>query len=499
MKLALMSFLLFFFALFVGNSFAQRTVNVPAGFGTFSSVIDADTTSSGERVDSNTVYILERGGLYILDGEFSPRYQCFIEAAPGDGPRPQIILGVPSGGVTPDQTIRPRANFSIKGCYISAQDELGGVSTRIFRFEENGIKIVIDDCVLDLATQAAFRINTSDNSLYMTNSIISNIGKMDSPENGRAFDDRGNDVDTLYIENCTLYNLTFRVLRDGGGRINYAYFNHNTIVNTGFGALDLGEVLDANITNNIIINGNFLGANPATGDYVIHMLPWSGGETPNITIKNNNIFDDPDILAAFPDSVGDPIHFDSLANDYIEQGGYSSTNISESLSFTDGPESPTAAVTAYFQDPASVEGFLDTAGHANFDFSYPTAAASYTAGTGGQPLGDLNWFGMTVGINDESYSSILDAFQLLNNYPNPFNPSTTIEYKISKASHVSLSIFNSLGEQVAEVVNMQQNPGTYSVRWNGTNSFGQQVVSGVYFYRLNTDNFSSTKKMILLK
>ncbi len=493
MKLTLTSFLLLFFVLLTCNNFAQRTVNVPPGFGTLGSTIDGDTTNSGARVDTNTVYILERNGEYILDGEYSPRYPVNIAAAEGSGARPRIILGVPSGGTTPDQTLRPRANFSIKGCYVSAQDELGGVSTRIIRLEENGIKVIIDDCVLDLATQAAFRINTSDDKLFLTNTIISNIGKMDSPENGRAFDDRGNDIDTLFVENCTFYNLTFKVLRDGGGRINYAYFNHNTIVNIGFGSIDFGETLNGYVANNIIKNGNFLGVNDATGDYVMHFLPWSGSETPNIIIKNNNIFDDPNLLAVFPDSVGDPIAYDSLSNFYINQGGFAGTNISENVTFTDGPESPISEVTTYFQDASTAEGFLDTTNHANFDFSYETTAQSYTGGTGGQPIGALTWFGMTVGVKD--YVNQVPAdFELYQNYPNPFNPSTTIAYGISANSFVTLKVYDILGKEVAALVNKEQAAGHYELHFDASN-----LSSGIYFYKLETNGFVKTNKMLLLK
>lgn len=495
MKPFVISFaLLLSLAFFSDNSFAQRTVNVPAGFGTINNVIGGDTTSAGERVDSNTVYILERGGLYILDGEFSPDYQCIIEAAEGDGDRPKIILGVPSGGTTPEQAIRPRANFWISGCYVSAQDELGGMGTRIIRFEENGIKIVIDDCVLDIASQAAFRINTENNRLFITNSIISNIGTMASPENGRAFDDRGNDMDTLFVENCTLYNLTFRVLRDGGGRINYAHFNHNTIVNIGFGAIDLGEVLNAYVANNLIMNGDFLGVNPATGDFVLQMAEWTGSETPSITIKNNNIFTDPALIAAFPDSVDDPVSFDSLSNFYITQGGFESTNIEEQLTFVDGPESPISQVTTYYQDPGSAEGFLDTVGYADFDFSYPTTAQSYTGGTGGQPIGALNWFGLTVGVDADDISTLPKAFELYQNYPNPFNPSTKISYNIPAHTFVTLKVFDALGKEIAVLVNKEQPAGLYEINFDAS-----QLSSGVYFYRIETGSFVKTNKMLLMK
>jgi beta-glucosidase len=90
-------------------------------------------------------------------------------------------------------------------------------------------------------------------------------------------------------------------------------------------------------------------------------------------------------------------------------------------------------------------------------------------------------------------------FWLGNNYPNPFNPSTTIEYKIPEASNVKLEIYNSIGELVATLINSFQNSGKYSIIWNGKDSRDNYVPSGVYFYRMSSDGLTLVKKMLLLK
>jgi hypothetical protein len=87
-----------------------------------------------------------------------------------------------------------------------------------------------------------------------------------------------------------------------------------------------------------------------------------------------------------------------------------------------------------------------------------------------------------------------------NNYPNPFNPTTTIKYTIKDRGHVSLKIYNAAGQLVKTLVNQVQSPDQVKpVTWNGRNNAGQAVSSGVYFYKLVTNNFSQTKKMVLLK
>lgn len=86
------------------------------------------------------------------------------------------------------------------------------------------------------------------------------------------------------------------------------------------------------------------------------------------------------------------------------------------------------------------------------------------------------------------------SFRLYNNYPNPFNPSTTIKYEIPATGFVSVIIFNMLGQEVAVLVNESQQAGIHEVNWNASN-----MPSGVYFYRIKTSGYSDTRKMILVK
>jgi hypothetical protein len=91
-------------------------------------------------------------------------------------------------------------------------------------------------------------------------------------------------------------------------------------------------------------------------------------------------------------------------------------------------------------------------------------------------------------------NNIPSQFTLSQNYPNPFNPSTIIKYSVPKAQLVTLKVYNLLGQEVATLVNNQQNAGNYEVTFSA-----DKLASGIYFYTLNAGNFVSTKKMILLK
>jgi hypothetical protein len=90
---------------------------------------------------------------------------------------------------------------------------------------------------------------------------------------------------------------------------------------------------------------------------------------------------------------------------------------------------------------------------------------------------------------------IPDKYALEQNYPNPFNPSTKIEFSIPEdVNNVTLTIFNALGQRVAELVNSKLEAGKYSYVWNASD-----VATGLYIYELRTDKFVSVKKMMLLK
>lgn len=97
-------------------------------------------------------------------------------------------------------------------------------------------------------------------------------------------------------------------------------------------------------------------------------------------------------------------------------------------------------------------------------------------------------------------ASQLTDFSLLPVYPNPFNPVTNISYQLNRTTSVSLSVFNLSGDRIFVFnENQTQEPGHYQFAWNGENSFGEKAPSGVYFVRLQTNNFTATQKAIMMK
>jgi hypothetical protein len=102
-----------------------------------------------------------------------------------------------------------------------------------------------------------------------------------------------------------------------------------------------------------------------------------------------------------------------------------------------------------------------------------------------------------VGISNNNQT--VDGFKLINIYPNPFNPTTNIKYRIAKNSFVTLKIYDILGKEVATLVNEKQNAGTYDVPFSISQFSNTPISSGIYFCKITAGNFSETRKIILLK
>ena len=106
----------------------------------------------------------------------------------------------------------------------------------------------------------------------------------------------------------------------------------------------------------------------------------------------------------------------------------------------------------------------------------------------------------TAAMATDEGGTIPDQFALHQNYPNPFNPSTQISFDIPQGGEfVMLNVYNILGQNVSTLVNSVMNPGRYTMEWNATDEIGNPVASGIYFYELRSNSFTSRKKMLLIR
>ncbi|HEY3250340.1 MAG TPA: T9SS type A sorting domain-containing protein, partial [Ignavibacteria bacterium] len=139
----------------------------------------------------------------------------------------------------------------------------------------------------------------------------------------------------------------------------------------------------------------------------------------------------------------------------------------------------------------------------NFNVDYTAPAGNYRHISGGwvggpfwavRDNGGISYRAAFGGINPIG-SEIPNEFSLHQNFPNPFNPSTSIRFDLPKSSFVKLTVYTSLGSEVAALVNENLIAGSYEYKWNASD----RISSGIYYYSLEAGSFRETKKMILIK
>ncbi len=113
--------------------------------------------------------------------------------------------------------------------------------------------------------------------------------------------------------------------------------------------------------------------------------------------------------------------------------------------------------------------------------------------------GPMFWVGESEVSIVEPSDNLPEQFVLYPNYPNPFNPTTTLRYDLPEDAQVRIFIYDLIGHVVRTLVNTHQTAGFKSVVWDATNDLGQPVSAGMYLYRVSAGDFHSVKKMVLLK
>lgn len=230
----------------------------------------------------------------------------------------------------------------------------------------------------------------------------------------------------------------------------------------------------------------------------------TGANPPRATWRVDAVKDDI-ITGAMAKFVSDN-KYRLLINAYYELGASDwSDNVDPTpTAVTCFTDSTTGKAMGVHQDGATTKTVFLTFDPLTLDINPPYGTAGYNwpeygDPVTGAPLGlsvirhSLKWFGLVSAVDEGTNTGLALGYDLQQNYPNPFNPETKITYSISKPGHVNLSVYNALGQKVAELVNGTKAAAKYQVTWNANN-----LSSGVYFYRLEAGDFTRTMKMMLL-
>jgi len=489
-----------------------RYVDVAPGIGTLNEAINGDTTDTGARVDSfNTVYRLQRvEDIYYISELIENReYPLTVIAEEGEGPKPYLALKTDVDGNNPGYCFRARGDLTIKGLHLTLMDDLGAVERRVVRASADDITIIVDDCWFDDANGNAFRIDNGGNSLFLSNSVFSNIGDPSDPGVGRAIDDRGNDIDTIVIEDCTFYNITSRFLRDDGGYIKYFKVNHCNFVNAGAErGFDFGVIAGMEFTNNILHNviskPNELGASPAIlmVDAISQEL-LDMGLTQTINVSNNCIYLDTTLFEKYLNDTiiaGRIFNFSAETWASVDSAAIVNGFLYENVNFENPPvdadiknqidyeldDNLLIEDTPDWTNPVPPNGIYHL--EVPFSFNYANTAAATGATDGGQ-LGDRNWIASAdVGIPSDK--NLLNA---VNIYPNPASAYVNVAFSIETRALVQMDVYDLSGKKVYTLVNEMFPAGSHEVNRDISSELG----AGIYLLKMKAGDTLSASKMIV--
>ena len=369
-------------------------------------------------------------------------------------------------------------------------------------------------------------------------------------------------TDSLSFENCTFANMGYVYMQESNEYADYLTFNHCTFLNSMMFTLESGWWHWLAVTNSVYVDAYMLGDEiyqrgtsatyPNGGAINIDSIstfgfavPWAEADRHVLFASNSYcteswlssyMANNPYTLSVGPDSIPTPQPIMSQKTlDYFNAHGTwpfftLGTNFDgQNPNFILEPTDQTA-IERFLYFKWTTNSDTNWAYHPELDYgqSWPMGEAlSYTNGTlktaamGGFPLGDLyNWWStkynqwaaqadmehrrislwLTNGGSDPGPQAVHDqpsvaaTFELLQNYPNPFNPATEIVYGVPSTGPVSLVVYNLLGQKVATLFEGTQHPGTYTVTFDGS-----KLASGVYFYTLQFEDRTLTKKLVLMK
>ena len=486
--------------------YAQRYVDVQAGYGTLQSVLRAD--SANRAANPNTIYRVHRGSadsVYYLTSTLTAWGSMPLQIqSVGSGSLPSFVLATLSDGSAISPMISATANFSIKGVFLNGYNTLGVPVDRIMRVQANGVTVSMDSCQANRTTQSFIRVDNTHARVFLKNCRVSNI--FSDWSNARIIDNRGITIDTLSIIGSSFYRIGQCIYRDGGGILSYGYFNHNTFVEMNQ-ILGLGAALNVTYMNNLAINCMFLGQGKSSPNRMLFMTPLPGyGQT--VYFTNNVFYADTATMFKAYHTTSDSVVFSPLFSDtlvtMINASGLMSKNIGSPVTFTMPPNNLPKAIKLdsiarwFWRNPVvggTDASMLNVDSIKSVNLAYNTNAPAYTFGTDGKPVGATEWFGIATEVEWEATVGTPSEFALEQNYPNPFNPSTTISYAIPRPGYVRLVVYDLMGRQIETLVKGAQSAGHYRTIFNPNG-----LTSGVYFYQLSVDgNIIATQKMLFLK
>jgi hypothetical protein len=481
-------------------------------------------------------YILQRGEVYFVDATIMPAGGIHIEGkADPVETAPAIIAPMLRGdGTIANTMFNASGNLTLKNLYIiSAGPQGQNQQQYVAEVSTDEARVVVDNCIFEANNEWGIIVYGRYSDCFVTNSVFRNNIQVGNYYCGRMLWTSA-PTDTVEMVNNTCINSTAYFFTDTNHLTRYLRIEHNTLANILYTPFFLHDQINSDFKNNVFYNCHFMGQSnleylgnwddhdgahaaiismdtlSATSDSV-----WNADNEGtfieadrNVNVMNN-VFGWDQVFHDFWNSA-DTLHGGYFMNArteamFADDVSYphlmAENNLERVPSFTNIPSTDALINECNaFRQPGGPENVYWGFGNDLGQYSWPLPEdLSYSDqdllsyGTDGKPVGDLRWFPDYVAV--EKNEQVAITFSLDQNYPNPFNPSTVIPFSISKKSPVSLIVYNMLGQEVSRVVNNKvMNSGSHSVHFNASD-----LSSGVYFYQLQSNNITITKKMIFMK
>lgn len=435
------------------------------GFPVINSLRDAilgDTTATGERASANRVYKLHRGGFYFLTERLENNgfhLQIVGESGPS-ATNPAVIMKLNrEDGSIDDKLLVGQGDVTLKHLVVNGRSDQGNLPYEVMRFDAPNARVTIDHVIFEFAQWGIMAVYGAGSDVFVTNSHWRNLVSENQKWGGRGMS-VWTDVDTLYFENNTYFNVGAVPLQVEGGAANFLWFNHNTLVNIGRNIMWGSWWREAYITNNLIVNGFWHGEeetdfNPERlrqpssfygGMFGVTPIPSQYGLdlerqvalVANATFRDQAFTDfynttSGDINPDLPDNAFGNIrpqplindstkyYFDTWDNfvydqhiDGVDPGlaNHGTDNFANMIQFITDIRDGAATPTLWYWDPNRASENISVAWPLPEDLSY-TNSQLRSAGLGGFPLGDLNWFPSEMTTWQGQQASLAEDIRML--------------------------------------------------------------------------------------
>ncbi len=513
----------------------------PAGH--LNNVIQGDTLANGQRAHPNRFYKLYRDSIYYFTATINVDFPLGIFADTGSHRPPVIAPAILGDNSSPSgflNVYKGTGRLTLKNLYFTGvrpDQVLVGYVTAM-NYAGDSTTSTYQGCVFD-GYGAAITVNSGNhNNFTITDCVFRNLMHTTSWFEGTAFISNGGfTTDSVVMVNNTMFCNNAYAKASVDYTI-YSRFEHNTVFLNCVNPLNDFVMTNATYKNNIfygtLANAQenaeiqqyyFENSISPSSTFSFDSLNTAPSHIPllesqrHITVQNNSVYWPAKLKtfwnSALMDTLLPPVFLNvRTAGMFSNKTAYPNFVISGNDTTNDPGFA--AGLLGQIDSLIKYATYIRTNSETNYLWYYnpnghlfapawplpENLAYSNTTmqhqGTDGFALGDLNWFPsqkaawQLTGVTATEQAPT--EFSLSPNYPNPFNPSTNIQFTLAKAARVELKVYNILGQEVATLVNGNENAGVHSVTFNAAN-----LASGVYLYKIVAGDFVSARKMLLLK